>query len=104
MTASNFVNLSPTEVESALAGGATLIDVREPHEFEQARIAGALNFPLSSFDPTTLPQAEHLILSCAGGVRSVTAMNMCAAAGVGFDGHLAGGLRGWMAAGLPIES
>jgi rhodanese-related sulfurtransferase len=103
MAADRFINLSPAEVEAALAGGAVLIDVREPYEFEAARIAGALNYPLSSFDPTTLPQDAPLILSCARGARSVTAMQMCAAAGVAFDGHLAGGLHAWAMAGLPIE-
>lgn len=104
MAADRFVNLSPTEVEQALAGGAVLIDVREPYEFEAARITGALNFPLSHFDPAVLPRDQPLILSCARGARSVTAMQMCAAAGVAFEGHLAGGLQAWAMAGLPVET
>jgi rhodanese-related sulfurtransferase len=103
MAADGFANLSPAEVAQALTDGAVLIDVREPYEFEAARIAGALNYPLSSFDPMDLPQDRPLILSCARGARSVTAMHICAEAGVPFEGHLAGGLQAWMMAGLPVE-
>lgn len=103
MPTDRFVNLTPAEVETALADGAVLIDVREPYEFEAARIAGALNYPLSSFDPMNLPQEKPLILSCARGSRSVTAMQICASVGIAFKGHLAGGLQAWAMAGLPVE-
>jgi len=101
------VNLTPEEVHAALEGGQTLlIDVREPSEFEAERIEGAINMPLSSFDPSALPTGDgkRLILSCAGGVRSVTALNAAQGAGLDIEEHLAGGLRAWKAAGLPTES
>ena len=98
-------NLTPADVQVALASGDTvLVDVREPYEFEAERIAGAINLPLSSFDPTDLPDAPRVILSCAGGVRSVTALNACEAAGLDLHEHLGGGLRAWKMAGLPTES
>jgi rhodanese-related sulfurtransferase len=41
----------PTEVATLLrAGKVLLIDVREPAEFQTERIAGALLYPLSTFD------------------------------------------------------
>ena len=99
-------NMSPEEVSAALsADEILLIDVRETHEFADARIAGALNYPLSTFDPSALPSAggKYVVLSCAGGIRSVTAANACQAAGIDIHDHLAVGLRAWVAAGLPIE-
>jgi rhodanese-related sulfurtransferase len=50
------VDLSPETVHAALeAGEILLVDVREPHEFDAVRIAGAVNLPLSTFDPSALP-------------------------------------------------
>ena len=44
--------LTPTEVHDALrAHRIVLIDVREPQEYVNERIHGALLFPLSTFDP-----------------------------------------------------
>jgi len=100
------MNLRPDEVKQALdAGKIVLIDVREPHEFAAERIAGAENYPLSCFDPSTLPDPgdREIVLSCAGGVRSLKAMDQCLMAGLEVRHHLAGGLNAWKAAGLPTE-
>ena len=49
-------DLTAAEVHAMMAKGeALLIDVREPDEFAAERIHGALNFPLSTFDPKGLP-------------------------------------------------
>jgi rhodanese-related sulfurtransferase len=99
-------NMTPQEVSAALAANEILlVDVREPHEFADARIEGAVNYPLSTLDPSALPTADskYVVLSCAGGVRSVTAAQHCQAAGLDIHNHLAGGLRAWMMAGLPVE-
>jgi len=101
------INLTPQEVHDALESGqALLVDVREPSEFAAERIEGAINLPLSSFDPSALPvnDGKRVILSCAGGVRSVTALNAAQGAGLNLEEHLAGGLRAWKMAGLPTES
>ena len=97
--------ISPTELQKLLADGkALLVDVREPDEFAQERIAGAINMPLSSFQPSRLPSAEGrtVILQCAGGKRSGMALEKCVAAQAAIDTHLAGGLAAWKAAGLPL--
>ena len=39
----------------------TIIDVREPHEFRGGHIPGAVNQPLSQFDPAGMPQDLSLI-------------------------------------------
>ncbi|MBI1187856.1 MAG: rhodanese-like domain-containing protein [Alphaproteobacteria bacterium] len=90
-------------VHDALQRGAiTLIDVREPAEFGAERIHGALLFPMSTFDPTMLPQdaKKPIVFHCGSGKRSARALARCAEAGVAARGHMEGGLGAWKAAGL----
>ncbi|MFT3997759.1 MAG: rhodanese-like domain-containing protein [Asticcacaulis sp.] len=98
-------NLSPADVKAALdAGEIQLIDVREPYEFERFRIAGSVNMPLSSFHPAELPSdGPEIIFMCAGGVRSVRAIEAAQAYGRDLDAHLAPGINGWISEGLPVE-
>jgi rhodanese-related sulfurtransferase len=100
-------NLEPAAVSKLLADHAILlIDVREPHEFEVERIHGALLYPLSTFDPTALPdpKGKRIVLQCGSGMRSAKAVAACQAAGVAIDSHLKGGIQAWKAAGLPTIS
>lgn len=80
-----------------------LIDVREPGEFAAAHIPGAQLLPLSRFNPAALPKDRPLVLYCASAMRSATAGKRLLAAGATEDvTHLAGGIQGWMAAGLAV--
>ncbi len=96
-------NFSPEEAQALVTEGeAVLVDVREAAEFAAERIAGAVNRPLSAFDPMALPaKAERVILHCGVGKRSAMAMEAARRAGVQVAGHVAGGLMAWKAAGLP---
>jgi rhodanese-related sulfurtransferase len=97
-------DLTPHQVKAALDGRQILlIDVREPAEFAAERIHGALNFPLSTFDPAALPDAgdKLVVFQCGSGKRSATAVDHCRKAGHAIDTHLAGGIMAWKAAGLP---
>lgn len=105
--ASNTKNLSPREVKAALdAHEILLIDVREPGEFAAERIHGALNFPLSTFDPGALPPTgdRFMVFQCGSGKRSATAVERCRKAGHAIDAHLAGGIMAWKAEGFPTVS
>lgn len=83
---------------------ALVIDVREVDEFAAGHIPGAVNMPLSTFQPSRLPQAEGkvLVLNCLGGKRSGMALDKCANAQAVVETHLAGGFNAWAAAQLPI--
>lgn len=97
-------DLSATEVQAMLdRDEILLIDVREPAEFAAERIHGALNFPLSTFDPRALPSGgrERVVLQCGSGKRSAAAVERCQAAGLDVVAHLAGGITAWARAGLP---
>jgi rhodanese-related sulfurtransferase len=100
-------DLTPAQVKAALdAHEILLIDVREPAEFAAERIHGALNFPLSTFDPGALPAAgdKLVVFQCGSGKRSATAVGHCRKAGHDIDAHLAGGIMAWKAQGLPTAS
>ncbi len=97
--------LQPGEIAQLLqAGKLLLIDVREPAEFEAERIPGALLYPLSSFDATTLPAdgARRVVFHCGSGKRSLTASEHRLAAGQPHAAHMGGGIAAWKAAGLPV--
>jgi rhodanese-related sulfurtransferase len=100
-------DVSLAEVKAGLADGTlVLVDVREPHEFASASIAGSVSMPLSGFDPADLPVqgGGRVVFSCAAGVRSVKAIELCQAAGLDLREHFSGGLRGWLQAGEPVQA
>jgi rhodanese-related sulfurtransferase len=86
------------------SGAAVVVDVREEREFSAGHIPGAINLPLSTFEPSRLPDADgkKLVLACLGGKRSAMALDKCAGAEAVVDTHLAGGFGAWQAARLPV--
>lgn len=104
-THSTIETLDPPEVSRLLhAGKILLIDVREPSEYESERIAGALLYPLSTFDAGLLPDdvPRRVVFHCGSGKRSLTAAERRLAAGHTHAAHMAGGIAAWKAAGLPV--
>lgn len=100
-------DLTPEEIKAGIENGTILlVDVREPNETALERIPGAIDMPLSTFDPTALPDPgdKRLVFSCRSGRRSVTASNAAQAAGLSYDAHLAGGILAWKAAGFDTET
>lgn len=98
--------ISASELDAMVcAGEALVVDVREVDEFAAGHIPGAVNMPLSTFQPSRLPdpQGRTLVLNCLGGKRSAMALDRCGVAQAAVDTHLAGGFGAWQAAGLPIE-
>ena len=97
-------DLPPLAVKAALdAREILLIDVREPAEFAAERIHGAVNVPLSTFNPAALPKpgVRTVVFQCGSGKRSANAVDQCRNAGHPIDAHLAGGIAAWKTAGLP---
>lgn len=100
-------DLTVEQVKAGLEDGSILlVDVREPNELAAERIPGAIDFPLSTFDPAALPDPEgrRLVFSCRSGRRSVTASRAAQAAGLPYDAHMAGGILAWKEAGFDTES
>lgn len=102
-TKSRIIDLDPDEILTLLDENACLlIDVREPGEFEAERIPGALLFPLSEFNPNSLPfeGKRRIIFHCGTGKRSRDAATRSLSAANGDVAHLDGGLQAWKDAGL----
>jgi rhodanese-related sulfurtransferase len=100
-------DLTPDEVSKGIAEGQYfLVDVREPNEVAAEAYPDGVVVPLSSFDPSDIPDphGKQVVFACRSGKRSVTASLAAQAAGLPYDKHLAGGILGWKAAGLPTKS
>ncbi len=100
-------DLMPDDVAKGLSEGKyLLVDVREPNEVAAEAYPDAAVVPLSSFDPAGIPdpKGRQVVFACRSGKRSVTASLAAQAAGLPYDKHLAGGILGWKAAGLPTRS
>lgn len=82
--------------------GVTVIDVREPHEYEEAHVSGARLIPLGEVADRAaeVPEGETVYVICAMGGRSMRAAEHLA--GLGRDVvNVAGGTKGWIEAGHP---
>src|SRR5262245_56869387 len=85
---------------------AVLIDVSEPEEFARGHAAGARNVPLKSLQGAKeLPSNKQLplVLMCGTGVRAARAAGELRKLGHERAIALAGGLKAWREANLPLE-
>lgn len=73
-----------------------IIDVREPHEFEDEHIAGSKNMPLSSLvlDYEELAKDQPYYVICHAGVRSVSACDFLSQEGYDVT-NVKGGVALW---------
>ena len=86
---------------------AVVIDVSETEEFAAGHVGGAKNVPFSQLEDK-LPAAVKnkalpLILVCATGARANRAAAIAKKLGYEQAQVLAGGLKGWKEANLPVE-
>lgn len=85
---------------------AVLIDVSEPAEFAAGHAGGSKNVPLGSLEASTdLPKnkALPLVLLCASGARASRAVGILRKLGFENARPLAGGMRAWREANLPVD-
>ncbi|WP_334178002.1 rhodanese-like domain-containing protein [Pseudoxanthomonas sp.] len=102
----------------AVGADAVVIDVREPAEYAQGHLPGAINLPrgvlefqihahpamaCGTNDALAAPDRE-LLLYCLTGGRSALAADSLRALGFTRARSLAGGLTAWRNAGLPLAT
>ena len=91
--------ITPREMAVRLERGELiqLIDVREPYEWEIARIPGARLIPQASLHEAlpTLDRARDIVVYCHHGMRSAAAAEMLREAGFHRALNLTGGIARW---------
>jgi len=86
---------------------AVVVDVSETEEFATGHIGGARNVPLNQLEqrlPETVKnKALPLLLVCPNGARAGRALAIAKKLGYEKAQVLAGGLKAWKEANLPVE-
>lgn len=104
MAVEEVLEVDVEELAEAVARGATVLDVRNPDEYAEGHVAGAVLIPLGELADRRdeIPDADPLYVICAVGGRSLQATRALVAAG-----HravsVAGGTNGWVASGRPVS-
>lgn len=101
-------SLSPADaVQRINREKAVMIDVGEPHEYAAGHAIGAKNVPFGQLEDK-LPglvknKATPVIMVCPVGARAARAVGVAKKLGFEQAQSIAGGLRAWRDAGLPVE-
>ena len=86
---------------------AVVIDVGEPHEFAAGHVIGSKSVPFGQLEDR-LPglvknKALPVIMVCPVGARAARAVGVAKKLGFEQAQSIAGGLKAWRDAGLPVE-
>jgi glyoxylase-like metal-dependent hydrolase (beta-lactamase superfamily II)/rhodanese-related sulfurtransferase len=99
--------LSPQTAADRMAGPnpPLLIDIRTLRERADTVIDGSMHRPLNTLREglPDVPRDRAIIIHCAGGYRSSIAASLLQRDGFTNVSELAGGIKAWEAAGLPIN-
>jgi rhodanese-related sulfurtransferase len=90
--------ISPEEVKARAGTPFTLLDVREPWEFEIASIAGSKHIPMGDIPGRAhheLDSEEHIVVLCHHGVRSLTVTHWLRQQGFENAQSMSGGIDAW---------
>lgn len=101
--------LAPKDFQALLAKkGVQLVDVRTPEEYATGHLKGSLNIDYVNGDymagARKLDKARPVLLYCAAGGRSESALQDMKAAGFTDVHDLLGGIKAWKKDGLPVET
>lgn len=90
-----------------IAGGnVQIVDVRQPDEYAQGHLPGAILIPLNTVMSRIdqISATQDVIMVCGVGERSAVASEMAAAMGRTRLFNLEGGTTAWVRQGNPIEN
>jgi phage shock protein E len=95
-----------TAARAISTGAAVVVDVREPDEFRQGHLPGAVNIPRGVAEmgvPQAVPDhTARIIVYCAGGNRSALVADNLRQMGYESVESLAGGIQGWVRSGQSL--
>lgn len=100
---SGFPTVSVAQLQTAVDGGAYLLDVRTPAEFAGGHVASAVNLPLDEVEARAgeVPADRPVYVICRSGSRSAQASAILSRAGRDVT-NVGGGMDDWIAAGYPV--
>ncbi len=102
---SDDIDVDPERAKSLIEGGdVQVVDVREPHEWDAGRIAGARHIELERLasQAETIDRDRPVVFHCRLGARSGMATQAFRASG--YDAYnMTGGLTAWVERGLPLD-
>jgi adenylyltransferase/sulfurtransferase len=90
--------ISVEEAKRFIAEGAVLVDVRDPEEFAQQHLDGAISVPLDSLDNgygEKFARAKKIVTYCKTGKRSARATEKLKAMGLEQVYSIVGGIDAW---------
>ncbi len=97
--------VTPEETRARQKAGAVIVDVREPHEWREGHIPGAVLIPLGSLSGRLheLTPSHDIILVCRSGHRSLTAAQVLQRVGFPRVSNMTGGMMSWIRQRLPVS-
>ena len=101
----SIAEVSVDELEEQLAEGARLVDVRQPHEFDEMRVSGAVLVPMATVPDNVdaFRSDGPVYVICKTGSRSARVCEFLAAQGVEAI-NVAGGTLAWIRSGRDFVS
>ena len=91
--------ITPVELKSALDEGEklTILDVREPHEYEISSLPNSILIPLGQLPSrmNELNRQDNIVVHCKMGGRSAKAVELMKQAGFNQVKNLTGGINRW---------
>jgi hydroxyacylglutathione hydrolase len=80
----SYQEVDPAAVVTLRDGGAVVLDVREPTEYEEGHVEGAIHVPLGALPRRlgALPRDRRIVVYCSGGDRSASAVSVLERHGV----------------------
>lgn len=100
------IEIEPRIAQEKIQRGALLLDVREPAEWAEAHVDGAIHIPLGEIELRAheLPADHDIICMCRSGGRSAKAQRILSQSGrFGDVLNMSGGILRWVEVGLPVE-
>ncbi|MDQ2726136.1 MAG: molybdopterin-synthase adenylyltransferase MoeB [Actinomycetota bacterium] len=90
---------TPGAADEVAKPGTVVLDVREPDEYEQGALPGAVHIPRghleSQIEGRVTDRDAHIVVYCAGGTRSALAADSLAQLGYTDVTSMAGGFNKW---------
>ncbi len=112
----NVEEITPAETKARLDRGEVdlIVDVREPDEWQQGHIPGALHVPMALLQEQADPNSAvtnpnlgdkkaRIVVQCAKGIRSLVSAHELKKLGYESVWSMAEGIIGWAKEGLPVE-